>query len=92
MWLLPYSTGKAPAETSLQTEKKVQLWSEELLLPGASSPGMECLARLQKRNALPQAGVPMSRGGRCELQWGREAGELGGPCQALLIPLLYIPG
>ena len=72
-----YSTSKAPAETSLQT-KTVQLWSKELFLPGASSPGMKCSARLQKRNSLPQAGVPMSRGGRWELQWGREAGDLGG--------------
>lgn len=60
----PSSANKAPAEASLETGKKVQLWSKEPCLPGASSPVMRCSARQQKPNSLLKAGVPVSRGGR----------------------------
>lgn len=70
----PSRANKAPAETSLETEKKVQLWSKALCLPGASSTVMRCSARRQKPNSLLQAGVPVSRGRRWGMQWARGAG------------------
>lgn len=60
----PSNANKAPAESSLEMGKKVQLWSKELCLPGASSPVMGCSARWQKPNSLLQSGVPVSRGRR----------------------------
>lgn len=58
MWLLPYSTGKAPAETSLQTEKKVQLWSEELLCLGPQVQEWSAWQGCKSEILCPKLGFP----------------------------------